>query len=114
RIVFDASGNFCLSVWQCIRSDIRVMESGVAQTISKRIQRLACEVTISTAFHGIVIEGGQLVYRFIKRDRQPAGGIVVSGKSPRDSSTAFLSAVPRLQNGRGALFGYAHGKSAPV
>src|SRR5438132_3760567 len=50
------------------QSEVAVAESGIAQAISKRPERLAFEVTVGASLHRVVLEVRQLVNIFIEGD----------------------------------------------
>lgn len=56
--------------------EIAIGKVCIAQAIAEGIEWLAGEVPVGTVLHRVVFELRQLVHIFVKRDRQPAGGIV--------------------------------------
>src|SRR6185437_7453169 len=57
-----------------------VGEAGVAEAIAEGVERLAGEVAVGAALHGVVVEGWELRKRGVEGEWEAAGRVVVAGE----------------------------------
>src|SRR6185312_10700515 len=84
--------------WRLRQTEIAVIKCRVAEAISKRPERLAVKVTISSAFHRVVLEVRQLVHIFVESDWQTSRRIVFAAQSFGDGRSAFFAGIPSFED----------------
>ena len=94
-------------LYRAVRCDARpiqlqtgVCEARVGQPVSERIERLAREVSIRAALHGVVVERRQLFVLLVEGDRQAPRRTHVAEQDVGDCSAAALPRIPRENDGR--------------
>ena len=82
-----------------IEGEVRIIEFRIAQAIAKGIQRLALEIAVGTAAHGVILKLGKLVRRVVEGDRQLAGRRNLAKEDVRQRRAARLPGIPGPQDG---------------
>src|ERR1017187_5572527 len=97
-----ADGRLARGVHRIGRSaQVGILEGGVTQAESKRIQRLPLEVHIRAALADVVIHHvGQIAQRLDPSGDQPAGRIVVAKQHVGDSAALFLAGMRHVEDRR--------------
>ncbi len=80
--------------------------------MTKGEKGLAAEVAVGAPFHTVLLEGRQVVYRTVKRDRQPPAGVIVAEQNVGDGCSPLFAGIPRLQDGGHVDFRPVDGQSA--
>ncbi len=80
-----------------------VGEGGVAEAVAEGVERLAGEVAVGAALHGVVVEGRELLERGVEGEREAACGVVVAGESFGDGGAACFAGIPGFEDGGGVL-----------
>src|SRR6185437_10573606 len=80
-----------------------VGEAGVAEAIAEGVERLAGEVAVGAALHGVVVEGWELRKRGVEGEWEAAGRVVVAGEGFGDCGAAGFAGIPGFENGGGVL-----------
>src|ERR1039457_2375648 len=70
-----------------------IVELGVGEAEAERVKRVALEIAVRAALHGIVFEGRQLFGTAIKSDGQAAGRVVDAGQGLGDGGAGFFASV---------------------
>ncbi len=94
--------------------EIAIRESCIAETVAEGIERLALEIAIRAAIHGVVFEVGQLAHVFVERDGETAGGVVFAGEGVSYGRAALFAGIPRIEDRVNMLAGPVHCERAPV
>ena len=79
-------------------AQIRILELGVAEAESERIQRLRLEVEIGAAFADVIVHhGGRIVQRLDPRSREASARIVVAKQYVGQRIALFLAVVRHMR-----------------
>lgn len=73
-------------------------ESGVTQSVAKRIKRFTCEIAVCASLHVIVVERRQLAVILIKSYRQLSTGIIIAKQDIGYGVSSLLSRIPCLKD----------------
>src|SRR5581483_3071878 len=90
-------------------AEIAVTEGRVTQAIAEGIQRLSVEVAVGAAFHRIVLKVGKLADILVEGYRKAPRRIVLAAQGLGNCRSAFLSGIPRFQDGVSVFAGPVYG-----
>ena len=80
-----------------------VGELGIAEAEAERIDRLALEVAVGTAFHAVIAERRQVGHAAVESQRQAPARIGLAAEHVGNGEAAGLARIPRFENRRGVL-----------
>src|SRR6185312_8233447 len=83
---------------RAIERQVGVLESRVRQAVTEWVERLALEVAIGPSLHAVVVEGRQLLRRFVERHGKTTRRIEVSEQHVRDRAAPALARIPSHQD----------------
>src|ERR1017187_8151089 len=82
-------------------TEVTVAERRVAESVSKRIERLAAEVSVGSVSHPVIFKVGQLVDAGGERNGQSSCGIAFAAQYFSYCCSALFTGIPCFKNGVG-------------